>query len=149
MAKKALLIGINRYRIPGGDLRGCVNDVKNLKAVLSTYYGFAGKDVKTVTDYDATQKRMQAEISRLLSGAKAGDVLLLHYSGHGSNVPDKNGDEADHRDEILCPTDLDWKNPLLDDWLRQTFDTLPAGVNLTVIMDCCHSGSNTRQRLGH
>ena len=144
MAKKALLIGINRYRIPGGDLRGCVNDVKNLKAVLSTYYGFAGKDVKTVTDYDATQKRMQAEISRLLSGAKAGDVLLLHYSGHGSNVPDKNGDEADHRDEILCPTDLDWKNPLLDDWLRQTFDTLPAGVNLTVIMDCCHSGSNTR-----
>jgi hypothetical protein len=71
-------------------------------------------------------------------------VLLVHYSGHGSNVPDKNGDEADHRDEILCPTDLDWKDPLLDDWLRDAFDTLPAGVNLTVIMDCCHSGTITR-----
>ena len=52
------------------------------------------------------------------------------------NVPDKNGDEADHRDGF-CPTDLDWKDPLLDDWLRTTFDPLPAGVNFTVIMDCC------------
>ncbi len=69
---------------------------------------------------------------------------MLHYSGHGSNVPDKRGDEADHRDEILCPTDLDWKAPLLDDWLRTTFDTLNRGVNLTVIVDCCHSATNTR-----
>jgi len=70
--------------------------------------------------------------------------LLFHYSGHGSNVPDGSGDEADARDEILCPTDLDWKDPLLDDWQRAAFDKLPAGVNFTVIMDCCHSGTNTR-----
>jgi hypothetical protein len=70
--------------------------------------------------------------------------VVLHYSGHGSNVPDDDGDEADHRDEIVCPTDLDWKDPLRDDWLRKTFDKLPAGVNFTVIMDCCHSGTNTR-----
>jgi len=144
MAKKALLIGINRYQIPGADLRGCVNDVKNLKAALMKYYGFAEKDIKIVTDFEATKKSMQTEIGKLLSGAKRGDVLLLHYSGHGSNVPDDDGDEADHRDEILCPTNLDWKDPLRDDWLRDTFDTLPAGVNLTVIMDCCHSGTNTR-----
>lgn len=144
MAKKALLIGINRYLIPGADLRGCVNDVRNLKAVLMRYYGFAENDIKIVTDYEATKKRMQTEIRNLLRKAKRGDVLLLHYSGHGSNVPDRDGDEADYRDEILCPTDLDWKDPLLDDWLRKTFDTLPAGVNLTVIMDCCHSGTITR-----
>ncbi|MBI3303204.1 MAG: caspase family protein, partial [Deltaproteobacteria bacterium] len=45
MAKKALLIGINRYRIPGADLRGCVNDVKNIQAILTQMYGFAGKDI--------------------------------------------------------------------------------------------------------
>ena len=144
MAKKALLVGINRYRIPGADLRGCVNDVKNLRAVLTTYYGFAGKDIKTLTDYAATTKAMRDAIATLVKGAKKGDVLLFHYSGHGANVPDKNGDEADRRDEILCPTDLDWKDPLLDDWLRTTFNRLPAGVNFTVIMDCCHSGTNTR-----
>jgi hypothetical protein len=144
MAKKAVLIGINRYRIAGADLRGCVNDVKNMQAVLTAYFGFAKGDVTVLTDYDATKKAMQAAIKGLVTGAKKGDVLLLHYSGHGSNVPDDNGDEADHRDEILCPTNLDWKDPLRDDWLRATFDTLKPGVSLTVVMDCCHSGTNTR-----
>jgi uncharacterized caspase-like protein len=50
MAKKALLIGINRYKIPGADLRGCVNDVKNMQAVLTQMYGFANKDVTVLTD---------------------------------------------------------------------------------------------------
>jgi hypothetical protein len=145
MAKKALLIGINRYRIPGADLRGCVNDVNNIRAVLTRYFGFAAKDVATLTDLQATGKAMQSAIQTLVKGAKKGDVLLLHYSGHGANVPDADGDEADQRDEILCPTDLDWKKPLLDDWLRKTFDGLRAGVSLTVIMDCCHSGTNTRK----
>lgn len=144
MARKALLIGINRYRIPGADLRGCVNDVNNLAKVLVDLHGFAKGDIKLLTDANATQAAMQQGIRALVSGGRKGDVLLLHYSGHGANVPDADGDEADRRDEILCPHDLDWKKPLTDDWLRATFDKLRAGVSLTVIMDCCHSGSNTR-----
>jgi len=62
-------------------------------------------------------------------------------------VPDDNGDEADGRDEILCPANLDWDDPLRDDWLRSTLDGLRAGVGLTVVMDCCHSGTNTRAML--
>jgi len=85
---------------------------------------------------------MQASTEKLVRGARKGDILLLHYSGHGANVPDDDG-EADRRDEILCPTDLDWKKPLRDDWLRTTFDRLRTKrVSLTVIMDCCHSGTN-------
>jgi hypothetical protein len=144
MPKKALLIGINRYRVPGADLRGCVNDVKNVTGVLTKYLGFTTGNIRTLTDFEATQKRMKTEISGLIRKAKRGDVLLIHFSGHGSNVPDKSGDEADFRDEILCTTDLDWMDPLLDDWLRKEFDKVPNGVNLTVTMDCCHSGSNTR-----
>ncbi|TKB89774.1 MAG: caspase family protein [Nitrospira sp.] len=144
MAKRAVLIGINKYQVPGSDLNGCVNDVKNLSGALKTYYGFQDKDITTLTDLKATKKAMQAAIQKLIKSGKKGDVLLLHYSGHGSNVPDDNGDEADHRDEILCPTDLDWKDTLRDDWLRKTFNKLRKGVSLTVIMDCCHSGSITR-----
>lgn len=147
MAKKALLIGINRYRIPGSDLRGCVNDIDNMARTLTAFAGFGAADIATLSDLTATRKAMQNGVQRLLKGARKGDVLLLHYSGHGANVPDKNGDEADRRDEILCPTDLDWYDPLTDDWLRRTFNTLPAGVNLTVVMDCCHSGTNTRALL--
>jgi hypothetical protein len=140
----AFLIGINSYKIPGADLRGCVNDVNNLKAALLKHFSFQEKNVKILTDFKATKQAIQDGITRVIKGAKRGDVLLIHYSGHGSNVPDDSGDEADGRDEILCPTNLDWKDPLADDWLRTAFDDVPAGVNLTVIMDCCHSGSNTR-----
>ncbi|MBU4262871.1 MAG: caspase family protein [Proteobacteria bacterium] len=147
MTKRAVLIGINRYRIPGADLRGCVNDVKNMQGVLTRDYGFKAGDIAVLTDFAATKKAMQAAIRNLVSKGRAGDVLLVHYSGHGANVPDDDGDEADNRDEILCPTNLDWKDPLRDDWLRATFDKLRVGVSLTVIMDCCHSGTNTRALL--
>jgi hypothetical protein len=144
MAKKAVLIGINRYRIPGADLRGCVNDVKNMQSVLTRSYGFKGDDITVLTDFAATKKGIESAIRKLVQGGRKGDVLLVHFSGHGSNVPDDDGDEADDRDEILCPTDLDWKNPMRDDWLRKTFDSMRAGVSLTVITDCCHSGTITR-----
>lgn len=146
MAKRALLIGINKYHIPGGDLRGCVNDVVDLSAALTQFGGFKKSDISVLTDKAATKKAMLAGIKALLKASKKGDVALLHFSGHGSHVPDdmKNRDESDGRDEILCPTDLNWDDPLRDDWLRKTFDALKAGVQLTVIMDCCHSGTITR-----
>ncbi len=144
MAKKALLFGVNKYKIPGADLRGCVNDVKNVANALNKWCGFSKSGIRTVTDFRCTTARMKDEIKKLVEGAKPGDVLYLHFSGHGSNVPDKNGDEADGRDEILCPTDLDWKNPLTDDWIGKQFDKVPASANLTVVFDCCHSGTATR-----
>lgn len=145
MARRALLIGINKYMVPGADLRGCVNDVRDLTAALTEFGGFKKSDITTLVDTAATKKAMMAGIRSLLKASKKGDVALLHYSGHGSNVPDKKPfDEADGRDEILCPTDLDWYDPLHDDLLRELLDTVRDGVQLTVIMDCCHSGSNTR-----
>jgi len=50
MAKRTVLIGINKYQIPGSDLNGCVNDVKNLSSALKTHYGFTDKDITTLTD---------------------------------------------------------------------------------------------------
>src|SRR6185295_3057658 len=144
MAKRALLIGVNKYQIAGADLRGCVNDVKDMSAALIAFHGFKKSDITVLTDGAATKKAIQAGIKALVRDSKKGDVAVLHYSGHGSNVPDDNGDEADGRDEILCPTNLDWDDPLRDDWLRKTFDGLSDGVSFTVIMDCCHSGTNTR-----
>jgi uncharacterized caspase-like protein len=145
MAKRALLVGVNKYQIPGADLRGCVNDVNTMAATLEEVYGFARSDLTLLLDEQATKAAMQQQIAALVDGASAGDVLYFHYSGHGSNVPDTSGDEADHRDEILCPHDLDWNDPLIDDWLRSTFDRLHPKASLTVVMDCCHSGSNTRE----
>ena len=144
MAKKAVLVGVNRYKVPGADLRGCVPDVKNMSRLIQDHYGFGASDIAMLTDFDATKKAMEEAITGMVKAAKRGDVLLLHFSGHGSNVPDDNNEEDDNRDEILCPTDLDWYDPFRDDWLRNVFDGLKAGVSLTMISDSCHSGTVTR-----
>ena len=147
MAKRrALLIGVNSYRIPGADLRGCINDVDNIRAMLLRWFDFPRSGIRTLTDGRATQSRVKAAIGKIVDSARRGDVVLIHFSGHGSNIPDTDGDEADERDEILCPHDLDWKadEQLSDDWLRGALDAVADGVNLTVNFDCCHSGTGTR-----
>lgn len=144
--KKALLVGINKYKPElGADLRGCVNDVENMHNLLTNKFGFLPENVRTVIDDRATKQAIIDRLKWLLDGAKAGDELLFHYSGHGSQVRDRNGDELDDQlDEILCPHDLDWDDPLTDDTLAIMFKQLPKGVYLTMICDACHSGTMTR-----
>jgi len=61
MAKRALLIGINKYQIPGADLRGCVNDVKDLSAALVEFYGFKKSDITVLADGAARAQKVAGE----------------------------------------------------------------------------------------
>ncbi len=56
-------MGINRCKIRDADLRGCLHDVKNMKYVLIRHYGFDDKDIRALTDLQATKKAMQSEIT--------------------------------------------------------------------------------------
>jgi hypothetical protein len=152
MTKKAFLVGINDYSPagPGGeDLGGCINDVRDMLDTL-VICGFTSKNIGIRTNSRATKKGIMGGLDWLVSNSKKGDSLVFYYSGHGSQVSDSNlnGDEKEHdgKDEILCPHDLDWtsKTILRDDDLRNIFNKLPGGVNLEVILDCCHSGTGTR-----
>ncbi len=145
MARKALLVGINRYKDPGNDLSGCVNDVLLMARMLREEYGFARKDVKLLTDGEATGDNIRRELSRLTAGASPGDGLVFHYSGHGTQVPDASGDEEDGLDEVICPHDFDWRRPFTDDELGAILGGVPEGALLTVILDCCHSGTGLRE----
>ena len=146
MARKALLVGINRYPDPADGLRGCVNDVKLMRDTLARHYGFIDPGaVRILTDHRATTEAILHNLAWLVDGAASGDSLVFHYSGHGSQVPDRNGDEGDGLDEILCPYDLDWAHPLTDDDLAAVVAPIPKGALLTVILDCCHSGTGLRE----
>jgi hypothetical protein len=79
---------------------------------------------------------------------KACDIFLMTYSGHGGQVPDFSGDEAleradDFQDETLCLFD----GQLIDDELYALWAGFPADSRVLVISDCCHSGSNIKQRM--
>jgi len=145
-SKFAVLIGINKYDPSlNADLNGCVNDVDNMYKVLTETYGFKHDNVRLLTDYRATGEAMFDRIEWLLSHTVPGDELVLHYSGHGSQIRDRDGDELkDYMDEILCPTDLDWDRPFIDDDISWLFNKKADGVFLTFICDSCHSGTMTR-----
>lgn len=139
--KRALLIGIN-YIGTGNDLRGCINDAKNMEALLRDQYGFS--DIKLLLEKDATTAGIKAGMKWLIEGVVPGDVIVMHYSGHGSQLPSKT--EADGYEEIICPIDLNWRDKVITDQdLRSTFNQVPNGVNTTVILDCCHSGDGMNQ----
>lgn len=145
--KKALLVGINKYKHGGNDLNGCVNDVVNIRNILMTYYGYNTEDIRVLTDERATKAGTIERLKWLVNGTSRGDRIVFHNSSHGSQIRDRYGDElSDGMDEILCPYDMDWDGTFItDDDLKEIFNELPDGVVLDVILDCCHSGTGTRE----
>lgn len=139
--KRALTVGIN---YPGSNfqLRGCVEDSHTIVKMLRERYGF--EDITQLLDGEATTRRIKEELVKLINGSKPGDVLFFHFSGHGTQIiDDADPDhEPDGLDEIICPVDFNWRDKVIkDDDFKAMFDAIPSGVNLTVFLDCCNSGS--------
>ena len=138
--KRALLVGIN-YVGTDHELHGCINDSNNMKAYL-TAQGFT--EIKQLLEADATTAGIKAGLQWLTAGTASGDVIVFHYSGHGSQMPRASAPTT--FEEIICPVDLDWMTKIIsDDDLHNVFNAVPNGVNTTVILDCCHSGTMLEQ----
>ena len=71
MGNKALLVVINKSRLPGSDLQGCVNDVTNVRDVLLKYFGFKVKDIRVLTDDRATKAGIMKQLEWLVKKATA------------------------------------------------------------------------------
>jgi len=138
----ALCVGIDTY--PTAPLSGCVNDAKLWQRILEGL----GFEVKTLFNEEARRDSLAAAIQQHFSQARAGDEIVLQFAGHGTQAPDLDGDEAGGDtpglDEALCPHDFDAGPLLLDDDLGAMIDRVARGVRLTLFMDCCHSGNNSR-----
>jgi len=143
MLKKAFLAGINAYR--DAPLRGCVNDVKAMQELLrGSLYEFKEENIKLITDREATTKAIEEGLAWLAEGDDEKAVRVFHYAGHGHFAPDKSGDESDGRDEALVPYDHQTAGYLIDDKLKKLYSRFSANSNLTLIMDCCNSGTSQR-----
>ncbi|HUR12601.1 MAG TPA: caspase family protein [Flavitalea sp.] len=140
MKKSALCIGINDYPGTGSDLSGCINDVNDWAKVFTD----RGFQVQKLQDKQATKKAILDAMASLIENAAKGDSIIFQYSGHGTYIPDDDGDEADGTDECLCPHDLNTKGPITDDELYELYLSKKPGVKLVVFSDSCHSGSVTR-----
>src|SRR3954454_18764343 len=153
--KWALLIGINRYPnfAPRGQLAGCVNDVEVMRQVLTGSFNFPESQVALLTDERATREGILGAMKDLVQRVGPEDVVVVHYSGHGSQMTDVEGDEPDGLDETIVPHDSgryphenrDIKDDEIYLWLK---DLTAKTSNVTLIFDCCHSGTIVRDDFG-
>lgn len=149
--KKSVLIGINYTRLGKGCLNGCINDVKNIKDYISKQQGYPDDsehmrvlidEASTPSSLLPTRANMETAFRWLVADAQDGDYLFVHYSGHGGQVKDTDGDEEDGMDETLCPLDYPSAGQITDDELHELLvQPLPEGAHLCFVADCCHSGS--------
>ncbi|KAJ6619790.1 peptidase C14, caspase domain-containing protein [Mycena sp. CBHHK59/15] len=140
-------IGINYVR-QDAELRGCINDARNIQRFLCAKFGYRMEDIVMLTD-DAnnprqipTRDNIITAMQWLVRGASPNDSLFFHYSGHGGQTKDLDGDEADGEDEVIYPVDFKQNGHIADDLMHQIMvQPLPPGCRLTAIFDSCHSGS--------
>lgn len=140
----SLHIGLNRvdpakYGGWNGQLNACENDARDM-AEIARKTGF--EDRTMLLTEDGTVENVTAELARAARILTPGDIFLLTYSGHGGQVPDKNGpdDETDRLDETLVLYDRQF----IDDELYKEFGAFAEGVRISAYFDCCHSETAVR-----
>ena len=152
-----LIIAIGNYPQQGGwPTISSLNDVDLMHATLK-HLGFEDNNIVIVKDAEASQAGIHLAFDRLLAQAVAGDVVFIHYSGHGQQVADDNGDEIDRLDEAIVPYDspmrfeagvYEGERLIRDDYLQkithQIRRKLGANGQVILILDSCHSGTGTR-----
>jgi hypothetical protein len=150
--RHALLIGINRYsRIPNADLQGCVSDMELMRSLLIDRFGFPAENTQTLRDEEATQQGVRAALAALAAAAGEDDVVVLFYAGHGSRMADPR--QPGRMIESMVPGDSgrgtepnrDIIDEEIDRWVQEVNGKTPF---VTLIFDCCHSGSVTRDAFG-
>ncbi len=151
----ALLVGINDYQQNGKtavpNLTGCVNDINIFEAYLKKRFPAANRKIVKLLEGDATYENLVKNFGPAhLAQAGAGDIVVFGYSGHGSRelaAPEFAQYFPEGMMETLVLADSRWPDrfDLADKELAVLIDRVAKnGAHVAVVLDCCHSGSGTR-----
>ena len=152
--KYGLFVGINAYQGGINPLKGCVNDATKMREAMMTKFGFKAADTMLLTDAAATREAILTNLQKYQTLARVGDLLVFHYSGHGTLFPDSYSEEQDETkliyieapgddgkmevmyergtyDSAIVPVDARsrtsgkaWRNLILDDELYAIFSAV-------------------------
>lgn len=143
--KKAVLVGINYYSVPGARLNGCINDITNISNVITNYYNYKPENITKLCDdttnplFMPTRRNILSNLTRLISESASCSEIWFHYSGHGSQIRDKNGDESDRLDEVIVPVDFRSSGFIIDDEIYQIIKL--SKCRTVLVFDSCHSAT--------
>ena len=150
--KRALSIGIDAYE-KINHLDGCVNDVTLMRQLLVDVFGFDSANMKLLTNGEATRVNILAALDALVAATQDNDIVVVHYAGHGSQMTDLEGDEPSGLDSTIMPVNSEgWSgenHDITDDEIHLRLLKLGQKTDyITLIFDCCHSGTITRDAFG-
>ena len=145
---RALIVGVGEHQDASMNLPGIELDTA-MMAAAAERLGFPPRSIRTLLDEDATLAAFRRELASLAAARYgADDRVLVYFSGHGTHVPDDNGDESDDKDEALVLHDTrvsggELHGFLRDDEFGRLLGAIPSS-NVLVLVDACHSGSATK-----
>jgi len=155
-SKHALIIAVGDYPAEGGwSPISSVNDVDLIKAALLKQ-GFSKDNMMVLINGEANKAGIIQQLVALSGKVNKGDIVVIHFSGHGQQIMDNDRDELDGYDESLIPYDANLyfsktykgENHLRDDEMTSLLNALRIKLgdegNVLVILDSCHSGTGTR-----
>lgn len=152
--RRALVIGLGEQL----DKSWCkINGDRDVPLVVNMLKANSFTDISTLVNAKATKAGITSAFNSLINRSQAGDIIYIHFSGHGQKMTDLNGDEGDGYDESWIPYDAylryndkdKGEKHLCDDEIAGFLTRLRAKVgksgDIAVVVDACHSGSSTRE----
>lgn len=145
--KRALLIGCNYSNDPANRLYGCINDVIHMSNTLVDAFDYDMnnitmlRDDTTIPSILPTRANILSELNKLVQMSSKLTEIWIHYSGHGSQVKDANGDEMDGLDEVIVPSNFKSAGCITDDEIFEVLKKIYVRCRVVLLFDSCHSGS--------
>jgi hypothetical protein len=141
------------------NLGGCVTDLNSVQKYLVDCQQVPLGHIRTLTNCGATRQAILNGFREHLIDNHAitkDDAMLFYFAGHGSQATAPEGWTTDDgKVETLCPYDKTYgehEQPTVFGILDRTIWSLlhelaniKGTTNITTILDCCHSGSGTRE----
>ncbi|KAK7740463.1 hypothetical protein SLS53_005305 [Cytospora paraplurivora] len=138
--KKALIIGIN-YFGSENELKGCINDATNIRDFLVNDRGFSDRSQDMVVMTDAPENEgtpFWPSGENILAAFR----WLTSYNEAGDSVKDTDDGRPTGFDDTICPVDFQENGQITSETLHRTIvSPMNPEVRLTILFDCCHSGS--------
>ncbi len=155
--RHGLVIGLGGYKDKTwGKIHGD-RDVLIVKNMLNKC-GYT--DLASLTNSQATKSGILTAFNSLVNRCRKGDIVYIHFSGHGQQITDVNGDEDDGWDEAWIPYDAMYaysnsykgEKHLIDDeialWMTRIKNKIGSSGSLLLVVDACHSGDSSRDGFG-
>lgn len=153
MKTLACCVGINQFKnFPGNGLKGCVNDAFDMAKWIDATFDMDYTSV--LQEKAATRANILGSWNQIVQQANADkqvNRIVFSLSSHGSQTRDRDGDEADKKDECFITYDtaikggdFNRKTLILDDDLFELVSKVSPRVIVEIFLDTCHSGTGIR-----